>query len=79
LAPVHGVALDLATVQTNIVLFKLTQDAPPTDEVVASARNAGVLINAFGPRTIRAVTHLDVTDAQCRQAGEVLAQVIGGG
>jgi threonine aldolase len=33
---------------------------------------------AFGPRTVRAVTHLDVTRAQCERAAEVLAQVAGG-
>lgn len=30
----------------------------------------GVLMFAFGPRTVRAVTHLDVTAAQCERAGD---------
>jgi len=59
------VLLDLATVQTNIVVFHLPAtlaiDAPTLS---AQARARGVLVNAFGPRTIRAVTHLDVTRAQ---------------
>jgi threonine aldolase len=78
LARVHGVSLELATVQTNIVVFHLTDAAPPTADIVDRARGQGVLVNAFGPRTIRAVTHLDVTAKQCREAGEVLARVIGG-
>jgi threonine aldolase len=35
-----------------------------------------VLVIAFGPRTIRVVTHLDVSRAQCEEAGEILVRVI---
>jgi threonine aldolase len=34
-----------------------------------------VLLFAFGPRTLRAVTHLDVTRAQCEEAGGVLTSL----
>ena len=37
-----------------------------------------MLVNAFGPRTVRAVTHLDVSAAQCERAAAVLVQVLGG-
>ena len=70
--------LDLATVQTNILVFGLTADAPDAPTVVSRARERGVQIFAFGPRTIRAVTHLDVSRDQCAQAAEVLLEVIGG-
>ena len=71
------VQLDLATVQTNIVVFHLP-DAMPLDAptLSAQAREQGVLVNAFGPRTIRAVTHLDVTRAQCEHAADVLAALL---
>jgi threonine aldolase len=69
------VVLDLSTVQTNIVVFRLSDEAPDAATVVARARERGVLLFAFGPRTLRAVTHLDVTRAQCEQAGEVLAAI----
>jgi threonine aldolase len=72
------VVLDLDTVQTNIVVFHLADGAPTAPDVVARAKERGVLFNAFGPRTMRAVTHLDVTAAQCREAGEVLAGILGG-
>jgi threonine aldolase len=36
----------------------------------------GVLVNAFGVRTLRAVTHLDVDRAQCEHAAEVLAALL---
>jgi threonine aldolase len=34
---------------------------------------------AFGPRTVRAVTHLDVTRAQCERAADVLVDIAGCG
>lgn len=79
LAAGAAVQLDLATVQTNIVVFHL----PATLAIDAAtlsvrARERGVLVNAFGPRTVRAVTHLDVTRAQCERAASVLVELLGG-
>jgi threonine aldolase len=74
------VQLDLGTVQTNIVVFHLPASLPfdaPT--LSARARERGVLVNAFGPRTVRAVTHLDVNRAQCVQAAGVLVAMMTGG
>jgi len=79
IAQLPGVVLDLGTVQTNIVVFHLTDAAPATADIVARAKERGVLVSVFGPRTLRVVTHLDVTAAQCREAGEVLAGAIAGG
>jgi threonine aldolase len=72
------VVLDLATVQTNIVVFRLAEGAPDAATIVNRAREQGVLLFAFGARTLRAVTHLDVTRSQCEQAGEVLLNAIEG-
>ena len=79
LAQSPRVVLDLATVQTNIVVFGVTTEAPDGAAIVAAARERGVLVFAFGPRTIRAVTHLDVTRAQCVEAAGTLAAIIDGG
>jgi threonine aldolase len=77
LAAAAPVQLDLATVQTNIVVFHLPAalplDAPTLSE---RARERGVLVNAFGARTVRAVTHLDVTRAQCARAAAVLVELL---
>jgi len=73
-----AVQLDLASVQTNIVVFHLKPGAPDAAAVVAAARARGVLLNAFGPRTVRAVTHLDVSAAQCDEAAVQLVAVLGG-
>ncbi|HJR71332.1 MAG TPA: beta-eliminating lyase-related protein, partial [Gammaproteobacteria bacterium] len=77
LAKSPRVQLDLATVQTNIVVFGLTPATPDAAAVVARARERGVLLYAFGPRTIRLVTHLEVTREQCALAGDVLLSAIG--
>ena len=72
-----AVDLDLATVQTNIVVFHLPPALPidaPT--LSALAREQGVLVNAFGARTVRAVTHLDVDRAQCEAAARALAALL---
>lgn len=71
------VQLDLATVQTNIVVFHLPAALPldaPT--LSARAREQGVLVNAFGLRTVRAVTHLDVNRAQCVRAAQILVALL---
>ncbi|MCF6432961.1 threonine aldolase family protein [Leisingera sp. MMG026] len=57
-------------VETNIVIFDLTSDAPNAAEVVEQLKAEGILTGAFGERRIRVVTHIDVNPA----AGEVLLQ-----
>jgi threonine aldolase len=66
------IVLDLATVQTNIIVFDVANDAPEAPGIVARAREHGVLLYAFGPRTLRAVTHLDVSREQCERAAELV-------
>jgi threonine aldolase len=66
--------VDPESVQTNIVVI----DVPDAAAVVTEARDAGVLVSAVGPRTVRLVTHLDVSESQARQAAELLAKVLAG-
>jgi threonine aldolase len=67
--------VDFATVQTNILIFRLREGAPDSATFVTRAAERGVHIFAFGPKTIRAVTHLDVSAAQCERAADVMASV----
>lgn len=71
------VSLVADPVETNIVIFSLEPGAPDAATVIAAARAKGVLVVAFGPRTVRAVTHLDVTRDQCEHAATVLVEAIG--
>ena len=70
------VEIDLATVQSNIVIFRVPEPLPDAATVVRRAQEQGVLVSAFAPRTVRAVTHLNVDAAQCRDAAEVLAKAV---
>jgi threonine aldolase len=76
LAGLAGVALDLGTVQTNIVVFALDLGMPDAAAIVARVKDAGVLVSALGKRTIRAVTHRDVSRADCVRAANLLAAAI---
>jgi threonine aldolase len=67
-------ALALADVETNIVVIGTGEKT--ASQVVASAREAGVAISAVGAHQVRAVTHLDVTLADCVQAGRVLGALL---
>jgi threonine aldolase len=68
--------MDLATVQSNIVIFHLPAPMPDAAEVVRRAQREGALVSAFAPRTVRATTHLNVTRAQCQRAAEILVNAI---
>jgi hypothetical protein len=39
-------------------------------------QESGVLVFAFGPTKIRAVTHLDVSEPEVRRAGEILRETV---
>jgi len=56
LAPLPGVQIDPASVETNIVIFEVA-DAPA---LAARLAEAGVLVGALDGSRVRAVTHLDV-------------------
>jgi threonine aldolase len=78
LAASRRIVLDLGTVQTNILVFSLAPGAPDAATVVARAKERGVLIFAFGPRTVRAVTHLDVSRDECERAAQILVEIAEG-
>ena len=77
LATLPGVSLDPATVETNIVFFDLTGSigAPAAVERLLSR---GVRMGALGPRTIRAVTHLDVSAQGIERSLEAAQEVFTG-
>jgi len=75
-----AVELDPAAVETNIVVFRLA-DAPEVPDAVtfvAACAELGVQVFPFGPRVVRAVTHMDVSAAQVERAGEIMTGVAEG-
>jgi threonine aldolase len=69
------VSVDLATVETNIVLARVHRDES-AQRVVDELTAAGVLCGAYDRRTVRFVTHLDVDDAGLEAAQEICARVL---
>jgi threonine aldolase len=78
LAGSSRIEIDLDRLETNIVVFHLADGAPDAPTLVERAREREVLVLAFGPRTVRAVTHLDVSSQACRRAAEILLELAGG-
>ena len=74
-AACDGVEIDLDGVQTNIVIFSLSEggDAPG---LVASLKSEGILCSALGPHSIRLVTHFDVSRDDCQRAAESLTRLL---
>ncbi|MDO8367346.1 MAG: GntG family PLP-dependent aldolase [Saprospiraceae bacterium] len=62
---------NIRPVQTNILIFDLVSPRTPTD-FLAYLKQNGVIASAFGPQTIRFVTHLDVTREMLERAIEVI-------
>ena len=63
-------------VETNIVIFQITDQRRSPAELVAALKQEGVLINAIGGSSYRAVTHLNISTKQVDEAGAVFARVL---
>ena len=77
LAALPGIKLDPATVETNLVFFDLTGSLDASTAVERMLAH-GVRMGALGPRTIRAVTHLDVSAHGIERALDAARRVFGG-
>ena len=75
LANTPGVSIDLESVETNIVIFRLAAGlgAP---ELVTRLKARGILTTALTPDAIRLVTHLDVSRDACIGAAQALTEEI---
>ena len=62
-------------VETNIVIFDVSGTALAPREISAALKQRGVLMNGVNDRLMRAVTHYDVTRAQCAEAIDALEEV----
>lgn len=76
LAKLPGVAVDLATVQTNIVFFSLPGREKELPQLLARLSDKGVLALALGGR-VRMVTHHDVSHEDVALALDAWKSVIG--
>jgi threonine aldolase len=75
LSHMDNVEIDLDAVETNIVIFKLTEGRSAAD-LTARLKARGILMTAVGPSSVRLVTHLDVSRGDCVTAAEALTEEI---
>jgi threonine aldolase len=75
LSNMDGVDIDLDAVETNIVVFRLTEGRSAAG-LVKRLKERGVLMSAVGKDTIRLVTHLDVDRGACVTAAEIFGEEI---
>ena len=76
IAAIAGLAIDVAGVETNLVYFDVTDARYDAASLAAAALARGVRFSEMGPRTLRAVTHLDVDAAAVQKALAVLGELL---
>ena len=74
-ANIPGIEIDLAAVQTNIVIFDVSGTGKTSVEIAAALKAHGVLAGTVNPQTIRFVTHLNVSRTNCEYALDSLRTV----
>ena len=63
-------------VETNIVIYDVSATGKSSKEISAALKARGVLMNGFTDKLMRAVTHRDVSRAECETAMDVLEEVV---
>jgi threonine aldolase len=76
LQQIPAITINPQHVDTNIVIFDVTGHRMTPAALVASLKQEGVLINAIGGTSFRAVTHLDVSTQAIDRACDVFAKVL---
>jgi threonine aldolase len=81
IAKLPGLSVDLASVQTNIVIFRVERGGTPaaptaaTAELVAGCGARKVKIHAIGPTAIRCVTHKDIDAEDIGRTLDAFAEI----
>ena len=68
--------LSVAIPETNIVMLDVAEPRLEPAALLAALERRGVRVAQFGPRRLRAVTHLDVDDAGIARAGDALDEAV---
>jgi threonine aldolase len=77
LRKLEGISIDPELVETNIVIFDVSQTGKNAPQIVEAMKKEKILIHAFGKTHIRLVTHLDVSREEIEMALNAFQKVIG--
>jgi len=69
----QGYVSNVRPVKTNIVIFDLREMT--ADEYLEKIKDKGILASAFGPKTVRFVTHLDYSSQMHDQVMQVITEI----
>src|SRR5262249_34417253 len=72
----EGLRLDPPDVETNIIWFQVEPELGTAAEVATRIKPHGVLLGVGGPQTLRACTHLDVSQSMAKSAAEIIHRVV---
>jgi threonine aldolase len=77
LARIPSIEINPAKVKTNIVVFDVTKTGMDSGSMNRQLRERNVIGSAVSDSIVRLVTHMDVSRADCEQAGEIIGQLCG--
>lgn len=76
LATLPGVTIDLSAVQTDIVIFRLSDPARDPGAFIKALAQRGLLIGGMGRGLLRAVTHYGIDSGDVEEALEIMRSVL---
>jgi threonine aldolase len=76
LSRIHTVDVDPARVRTNVVIVGLSRTGLDSGKLSALLKSNGVLVGTVDSRTIRMLTHLDVSRGQVEEAARIFTAVL---
>ncbi|WP_035298018.1 low-specificity L-threonine aldolase [Brevibacillus thermoruber] len=76
LARINGIELDVQQVQTNIVIFRVTDPRYSWDSFLQTAKSRGVIFSEMGYGRIRAVVHRQITTDDINRAVQVVEEMM---
>jgi threonine aldolase len=79
LAQIPGIEIDASNIESNIVFFDVAGTGRSAADISQALLADGIHIGAMaglGPNCMRAVTHLDITEAMVNEAADRLSQLL---
>ena len=76
IAHIHGLSIDLASVQTNIIYFDVVTDRLKAEKLVTELGKRGIKLLCVGPSRLRMVTHYGISSEDIDSALAALAEIM---
>ena len=76
LANIEGITVDPTSIQTNIVIFEVSESAGNANDVINELADEGVLVTYPGQQSLRMVTHRHISSSDIGEALSRVAKVM---